>query len=300
MVKMFSTNEERVCMLFNRDGEFTKDGKKYVVDIAGKPGCYKGEPKTDVYVRGIEKRTGETLELKISYKQSNADFIENKMSAERAKQILGNDWVNIIVDSTTQLEDVFRSLPLIFCEKRGRTQRGSFTLGWKFELLRVKSGVLSERLLLTESEMLDVYSGTNLDHDKRDAFVQGEQIPNSGVCNYAYEELFHVDSAQEVVDRLIPIEKYVLQNPKMYFACKALNYRSFEDKFDGNRPLSVYVDWYISNGLLCHNIIFDKPLMVGGNEACDNLRSCLNELGISNTAELRDSMVADKGIIYRG
>ena len=37
----------------------------------------KGEPKTDIYVEA-ESEYGEIVEIKITYKKENADFIENK------------------------------------------------------------------------------------------------------------------------------------------------------------------------------------------------------------------------------
>lgn len=42
---------------------------------------------------------------------------------------------------------------------------------------------------------------------------------------------------------MIPIKDYVKMHPDIYFACKALNYRTFAEKWDGNRPLSVQVNW---------------------------------------------------------
>ena len=50
---------------------------------------------------------------------------------------------------------------------------------------------------------------------------------------------------------LMTIEKFVeTEKPTIYFACKALNYRVEEEKWDGDRPLSVYVDWYIKKSKL--------------------------------------------------
>ena len=54
------------------------------------------------------------VEIKISYKKENADFIENKMSAERAEQLFGEDWIDIIEHSTTAIQDKFYERMLIY------------------------------------------------------------------------------------------------------------------------------------------------------------------------------------------
>ena len=75
------------------------------------------------------------MKLKFSYKKENADFIENKMSAERAEQLFGEDWIDIIEHSTTAIQDKFYERMLIYKNGFRRTEKGSITLGWKFELL---------------------------------------------------------------------------------------------------------------------------------------------------------------------
>ena len=69
----------------------------------------------------------------------------------------------------------------------------------------------------------------------------------------------------------------------IYFACKALNYRAVANKWDGDRPLSVYVDWNIVDGKLTPSIIYSNPLGKKGNEVGDKLLACLRQLGISAT-----------------
>ena len=41
-----------------------------------------------------------------------------------------------------------------------------------------------------------------------------------------------------------PIEHFAKQQD-IYFVCKALNYRANKDKWDGDRSLSVYVNWFL-------------------------------------------------------
>jgi hypothetical protein len=53
------------------------------------------------------------------------------------------------------------------------------------------------------------------------------------------------------------IDNNHVSNLTMFFALKALNYGSFENKWDGNRPLAVSIDWSIDiNQQLKSNIVF--------------------------------------------
>ena len=200
--------------------EFEFEDRKYVVELSGKPTCHKGEPKTDIYV--LAKSSLDEKEIKISYKKENADFIENKMSAERAEQLFGKKWAKIIEDSTTSIMNRFEERMLIYKNKFKRTEKGAITLGWKFELLNKISGDLSGKMKLTENQVIDVYAGSNLAEDKRDAMVNGKVIKNSGVANYLLMDE-NINSAQDIIDKMIPIKDYVKMHPDIYFACKALN-----------------------------------------------------------------------------
>ena len=168
MSKTFSESEKHVLNMLCVGKKFILDKTQYIVIKSGKPTCSSGEPKTDIYIRAKNLScSAKDIELKISYKQDNADFLENKMTAERAEQILGSDWKNIIIKSTEKLRVEFEKRPLIYKEGYKHTEKGCFTLGWKFELLRKKSGELSEKLDLTRAQVRDVYSGSNISEDKK-------------------------------------------------------------------------------------------------------------------------------------
>ena len=254
-----------------------------MVEISGKPTCHKGEPKTDIYV--LAKSASDKKEIKISYKKENADFIENKMSAERAEQLFGKNWAKIIEDSTTSIMDKFEERMLIYKNKFKRTEKGAITLGWKFELLNKISGDLSGKMKLTEEQVIDVYAGSNLAEDKRNAMVNGKVIKNSGVANYLLMDE-NINSAQDIIDKMIPIKDYVKMHPDIYFACKALNYRTFAKKWDGNRPLSVQVNWSAKHNKLIPELSFDHPLTVKGNEVANRLIHYMKTLNIENTDDI--------------
>lgn len=289
---------ERHINSFFKVGQKVKFNSKYYTILkSGKPTLSYGEPKTDIYL--LLHNDSQNLELKISVKKSNADFIENKMSALRAEQVFGEHWMNIIIQSTTQIKDRFLSKPLIYKNKKGRTQAGSITIGWKFELLNKLSGELSGQMLLSKEQLFDIYAGTNLPEDKKTARVNGCPIVNSGVANYIlFDDLTKFNSTEEVFQALQPIGHYIETHPNIYFACKALNYRTFKRKFDGNRPLCVYVNWKEIKNKLHPEIIFAKPLITRGNEVANILLTSLKQLGISTTYDINSDNVSSMDYVY--
>lgn len=288
MPRNFGDAERHIKELFKEGEKVNYNDELCTIIKACKPTCSTGEPKTDVYV--LLQGETDSYEVKISIKKSNADFLENKISSERAELIFGPNWKSIICNSTLNIKDDFNERDLVYKVKSGRTNAGSITLGWKFELVNKLSGNLSGKMLLTPSQILDVYAGTNLPLDKKNSVVDGDIVINSGVANYILAgELDSFQSADNVISSMVSINDYIQSHGDIYFACKALNYRTFESKFDGNRPLSVYVDWNVVNGKLTPTIIFDNPLDTKGKEVANKLLDCLNELDVSNTNDLNDS-----------
>lgn len=290
----FGDAERGILAFMTEETEFVFQNKKYKVILSGKPTCHKGEPKTDIYI--LAESEYDKVEIKISYKKENADFIENKMSAERAKQLFGINWEVIIEQSTTAIRDKFEERMLIYKNKFKRTEKGAITLGWKFELLNKNSGELSGKMLLTEEQVIDVYAGSNLSEDKRNAMVCGQVIENSGIANYILMDE-DVHSAQDVIDKMIPITEYVELHPNIYFACKALNYRTFAGKWDGDRPLSVQVFWNAEKNKLVPKLVYDKPLMVKGNEVAGRLLQYMKLLNIKTTDDIDDDNAGTDRII---
>ena len=279
----FGEAERSIQQYFVVGEKIAFNGQDYIIKNSGKPTCRKGEPKADVYILLANEKA--QVELKISYKKENADFLENKISAERAEQLFGSDWQSLIEQSTLKIQEKFLAKPLIFKNKYKRTEDGAITLGWKFELMNKLSGELSGEMLLSREQYLDVYAGNNLPPDKRNAEVNGEIIKDSGVANYILLGNKFA-SAQDILTHIERIEDYIDHCPKIYFACKALNYRTFKQKFDGNRPLAVQVKWCIQNGKLNPTLIFNRPLQVKGNEMAVQLLACLKTLKIETTDDV--------------
>ena len=163
---------------------------------------------------------------------------------------------------------------------------GSITLGWKFELLNKAGGDLSGVMNLSKKQIYDVYAGNNLPLDKRNAIVDGECIVDSGVANYILVGNCY-SNAQQVIDNMKTVDDYIAYHPNIYFACKALNYRTFASKYDGDRPLSVQVNWFVNNdNKLDCNLTFDKPLEFNGTAVAQKLLQALNQLGITTTDDI--------------
>ncbi len=305
--KGFSISEHFILELFPIEAGFVYNGKHFVVKKSGKPSCSKGEPKTDIYIKAQDE-TGDNKEFKISYKQENADFLENKTDAERAEQIFGENWSQIISQALQEIEDIFYSRPTIYKNKLNKTEEGSITLGWRYELLNKKGGQLSAEVFLTEDQIIDVYAGTHLSDDKKDAFVGKDIIKESGVANFIlFKNVDSLKTAQDVIDNIKPIDKYVREEqPKIYFACKAVNYRTkrvdengnLDPKYEANRSLSVCVDWSKKNDVLHADLVFDKPLLNDADYAFDHLSKALKDMGITTTDDIDDSMVDETVKIF--
>lgn len=276
MAPRFSEIENEFINLVNLSEFFIYKGKRFDINGAYKPRPSQGECKTDVFIQTKQGR-----DFKISIKKSNADFVENKMSYERAKQIFGNDVNSILENSIKSIESSFESHPLICFEKHKRTEEKTIMLGWKFELLNRISGEKSGELLLSDVQKINIYAGTELDLHKKNAFVNGEVVANSGVAEY----VLVIDTADEplqvYIDRLELVEDFAVKQ-RMYFACKALNYRSLKDKWDGDRPLAVHVKWELENDILTGSLVYDTPLQVKGNFVAHSVRDILNKLNINS------------------
>lgn len=293
----FGDAERNIVNLFQLGTNFVLDLVEYKVIKIGKPTCKKGEPKTDIYVLA-QSINGAEKEIKISFKKENADFIENKTTAERAKALLGDNWCKLIREATSSIKSSFENKKLVYKVNGGRTEEGAITLGWKYELLNKTGGELSGRINLSREQIIDVYSGIHLPDDKRNATVNGEVIENCGIANYILIN-DSVNSAQNVIDCLYSIEAYVDKYPTVYFACKALNYRTYLDKYDGDRPLSVYVDWSVIDGKLNPTLVFDNPLNVKGTEVANKLKGALKTLKIKTTKDITDEMITKPSVILR-
>lgn len=288
----FIESENQIASLFYVGSQFYHEGTQYVTLNTGKPKVSQGETKSDIYVLANVVNASITKEFKISYKKLNADFLENKMSFTRAEEIFGVHWKSRIQQFTTSIQYEFEQRNLLHysdSKLRGRTKEGSITLGWKFEIVNKHNGRLSSEIFLTPDETLEIYAGHRLRDSKRHARVNGVVIPNSGIAEYILVgDCETYNTAQDVINDIRPIHIYAHQNPSLFFACKAHNYNTLRDKMDGNRYLSVYVDWNIVNMMLTPTLVFNAPLVTRANPVKDKLLSSLAQINVKDITELNE------------
>ena len=287
----FGQAERNVCSLFKSGTEFCFDGCRYVTIFSGKPTIAHGEPKTDVFIRA--SRVGETnqiKDIKISYKKTNADFLENKMNASRAEGIFGSQWAQFLMTATTGIRDKFLAKPRIYPRDERKTKAGAITLGWKFEFLNCASGDLSGESQLDGEQKIEIYSGRRLPSEKRNARVNGEVIENSGSADYILN-IDCVESAQDAIDHLVRIDDFA-PTQHIFFACKALNYRTLSNppKCDGDRPLAVQVEWFVNrDGKLDSKLDFNNPLTRNGYAMRDKLKDAMAKICACSTKDLNSN-----------
>lgn len=296
----FGTTEHDITSLFPVGKSFDYDGHHYVVEKSGKPKPSRGECKTDTYVFAREE-TGNGREFKISIKQPNAEFLENKIRLERAKEIFGDDAQVIIRNALESIRTNFEEDKLVCVKSYRRTAAKTIKLGWKFELLKKDGGKKAGKIELTEGQKWNIYAGTNLSSDKKNCKVNNEIIPDSGVANMYLEAGPEDTTLKSVLSKLKPMDEFIRSAPStVYFACKALNYRLEDGKWDGDRPLAVYVQWGEIDGKLDGKLVMDRPLEVKGNEVGEHVKQLVDGYGINkdNFDEI-ENYLSDTTTIYK-
>jgi hypothetical protein len=288
-------NTERyIIELFNNNKQFNFEDRKYEILKIGKPRPSKGECKTDIYILAADIITNAKREIKISIKQSDADFLENKISLSRAKEIFGDDTDAVLKKSILSVKDSFLEDYLIYFNGYKRTKSKCIKIGWKFEFVNKHGGKRSGIIQLTEAQKIDIYSGSNLNIEKRNAKVIGDVINESGIANYILVVSKYEENLDYYLSELIPINKFA-KDKSIYFACKAINYICEGDKWDSNRPLSVYINWFMHNEKLKAEFVFDTPLEIRANVVGLKIKSMLKDLKInsSNFHELEQYLHKD-------
>lgn len=278
-MKKYKVLENKILDVFLQEKDKIHfQNQLYNVALLGKPRPKKGECKTDVYL--LLKNELSEMELKISVKmkQSN-EFVENKISKDRAYAIFGDNYRDIVKKAARSLEQSFESYPLVYLQQKGNVQKGSMTMGWRFEIVN-KPRKLSCSLPLERKDIIDcLYRGVNLDDDKKHPSVGGKIIQNAGIAEYILIcEEEEITSYHDVFKHMQSLQDY-MPSP-LYISFISNNYRSEVDKIDGARALAVYVDWFVQEGKLNYKLIFDEPLEYTGKFLTQKLKKTLNNATI--------------------
>lgn len=268
--------ENHVVELMQPGATFSMDGVEYISLASAKPQSSGrgGEGKTDIYVL-VASETGERKEIKISYKKDNADSYENWMSASRAEAVFGSEWQSVLSKSLESSRTMFESTPTYARGPQKAQVGGIYTLGYAIDL-RSKPRALSTKLdFLTKQQEVEIYAGTHLPEGKRNSFVNGQTIANSGVASHMLvKDPQELNSAQDVVNSLVTIDDYVDDHRgQLYLAYKAVNYRAAEHKAEQSRPLVVSVDWAFNTEInrFEGKYNFNTPLSISSTDATRTL-----------------------------
>ncbi|CDX64492.1 Putative uncharacterized protein [Leuconostoc citreum] len=286
--KAYGELEHKVISLFSTGTKFNWKNESYTVVLSDKPRAKRGEPKTDVYILASKVTDSKQyIEFKISCKLlGKNEFQENKITAERAKQIWGENWSDILTNSFEEISDKFHNTKVYFPVGSGRTKETQFTNGWKVEIAS-KARELSRPLNLTSQEIRNyIYKGTTLDISKKNALVDGKVIINSGVAEYMLViNPASINSTSDVLKSIILIDEYEIVPHYIIFT--ANNFRVLENKSDGNRPLGVQVLWSadLAHNKMIYSIDFSHPLdsNYSGKAISERTMNEINKLGLTFT-----------------
>ena len=100
-------------------------------------------------------------EIKISCKLPSNEFQENKINSNRALNIFGKDWKDILKQANLSIKHKIEEQIIINPKGKGRIKEGFLTIGWKLEIT-TKERTLSAPLPLSTNEIKNsIYRGIN-------------------------------------------------------------------------------------------------------------------------------------------
>lgn len=264
MAQRYGKLEKRVLELFQIGTTFEYEDKTFKVLLSDKPRSKKGEPKTDAFILAQEVTNSDNIiQFKISCKlDKENEFQENKIRAERALEIWGSNWEEIVKEAALNNDKNFRNTKVYFPTGARKTKETMFTNGWKLEITN-KYRTLSYPLNFSEQQVRDIiYKGLTLDRSKKDATVNNQVIVDSGVAEYILVSTPEkLDSSKDVLEKMLLIDDYpIVQH---YIVFTANNFRVLKNKSDGNRPLAVQLLWQVDktdDTKMIYEINYNHPL----------------------------------------
>tara|TARA_Y100000590_G_scaffold140621_1_gene161394 strand:- start:1516 stop:2427 length:912 start_codon:yes stop_codon:yes gene_type:complete len=288
--------EIKIRNILKKIKTFQLNSSKYEIVQLSKPTVSGGggETKTDIYIRAKNKSNNKEEEIKISYKKPSFSFVENKIKSNRAKAIYGNNWSKIIQEQINEIKDNFLAKPLVYFEKNGRIEKGSITLGWRYEMEH--SGSRSLGVKIKQDIAAQVWENKGAQAQYKDGIVDGKEIPLSGMPNFCLTiDPEDINTPDDIFGNLVSMKELILTHGDITAAFLAQNYRSHKQKQEGNRRhLGVWIEWKILNGKLACEYVFDKPLEMESLPRLENLDECLREIGIDLRKNFKIDLLKDK------
>ena len=294
--------EIRVRNVLKKIKTFELNSSKYKIIQLSKPTVSGGggETKTDIYIKAKNRSNGNEEEIKISYKRQSFSFVENKIKSNRAEAIYksSGDWSKIIQEQINEIRDDFLAKPVIYFEKKGRIEKGSITLGWRYEMEH--NGKRKLQVKIRQDIAPQVWKNKGAQAQYRDGIVDGEKIPFSGMPNFCLTiEPDDVKTVDDIFRNLVSMDELIQTHGNITAAFLAQNYRSHKHKQEGNtRHLGVCIKFKIVNGKLDCEYVFNKPLEMESGPRLENLKSCLKGLGI-NLEDKNFNIDSLKGVLCK-
>jgi len=273
MASNFGQLEKGVQNLFLKNNIFQFQGKTYQIKVIGKPTPSNGhgEPKTDLFILAEDVSTDKSLELKLSIKKDDYEFLENRLDLARFTQIFNKSSISNIFNYFLAVEKnnpiaVYRSTSKSFIYKLGA-----------MAFITNAPRTLSLKLNLSLAEKLEILCGKNLDSAKKNSKVNNQIYKDSGVANYILK------LNEKDISKGLPYILKQLQNPRSfastidyYFALTRLNYRSDSDKWDGDRPLFICTNFNVINNQIISK--YSTKMFVNGNKIGNAIKNKIKEL----------------------
>ena len=296
---MADNNAESSVRKILDHSEFVYKNNKYKIIQNEKPS---GETKTDFYIVAVNLKNNIKKTFTISYKKSTFTFVENKIQKDRAKIIYGSNWLKILKSQIMQknsiktneywkksnpelsLEESFKKLPMI------NFKRKKIILGWRYEIEQLDvSGNRTLSGKIDEDIASKVFWDEGCKDNRRNAMVDGNIIPDSGIPNYILiRDPKKIQSADDVFSHMEDIQEYAKQHKELRADFMSQYYRLNSSNFwvteGGSRDFIVWIQWNVVDGKLDGRIVFDRPFDKTSGNINKNLMDCLDQMNIENTA----------------
>ncbi len=288
--------EQKIRNIVEKTTSFTLNHEELDLIQCAKPTVLGGggETKTDIYILAYSRKNDKNKEIKISYKKPTFSFVENKIKKHRAKTIYGDNWSKIIQSQIKEIQINFLKKPLVYFEKCGRIEKGSVTLGWRYEM--EYNGSRSLGVKIKHNIASQVWKNKNAENRYVHGIINGKEIPFSGMPNYCLTmNPDDIKTSDDIFQNLISIDELIKKSGNITSAFLAQNYRTEKQKQEGNkRNLAVWINWKVEEGKLAGEYVFDKPLEMESGKAFQNLVECLVNLGYNiNDENFNIGMIKD-------
>ena len=222
-------DEQRVRDVINKDGKFMWHGEEYKVIFCDKPtlGGGLGEPKTDTFVRAVNKKTNEQKDFKISTKKTDFAYLENHPKEKKLREFFGPECKEIMSSMQRRVFKKFPGIsPVIF---EGEEKEKGITLGWRNEYLQESTRPLGIRL--AQDVANKVWWGEGSPKEYLDAKVNGKIIPNSGMPDWILvKDEKDIKTANGIFSDLKDIKEFAKTNKLVDSTYQAHNYRMHRKK----------------------------------------------------------------------